>query len=62
MGNDCILRVSSTIFDPESRTTVSKNVEPYKMVIGAGQRSIGYRDKDNFNKCLNSGNFYGKYY
>ena len=43
-------------------TTVSKNVEPYQIIVGTGQRSIGYRDKNNFEKGLKKSNFYGKYY
>jgi acetyltransferase-like isoleucine patch superfamily enzyme len=43
-------------------TTVSKDVPKYAIVVGAGQRIIGERDKDFFEEGLSSENYYGKEY
>lgn len=43
-------------------TTVSKNVNNYEIVVGAGQRVIGYRDQKNFEMGLNSRDFYAERY
>ena len=41
-------------------TTISKNVEPYTIVVGAKQRIVGYRDKSNFIESLEKDNFFAK--
>ena len=43
-------------------TTVSKDVEAYQIIVGMGQRVLGFRDIDNFKKGLGKENFYGKFY
>lgn len=43
-------------------TTVSKDVKPYEIVVGMGQRVLGKRDEINFIKGLDAKNFYGKFY
>lgn len=43
-------------------STVSKDVKPYEIVVGMGQRVLGYRDEINFEKGLDAEKFYGKYY
>lgn len=43
-------------------TTVSKNINPYEIVVGSGQRVIGAREKEVFEEGLSNENFYGKEY
>lgn len=41
-------------------TTISKDVEPLTIVVGAQQRVVGYRDKDMFTEKLDKNNFFSK--
>lgn len=43
-------------------TTVSRDVQPYEIVVGSGQRVIGQRDRDTFDVALKEENFYAKHY
>lgn len=41
-------------------TTVSKNVDPYSIVVGAQQRVVGHRDRNCFVQNLEKDNFFAK--
>lgn len=43
-------------------TTISKDVLPYEIVVGMGQRVIGHRDKEGFETALKNRDFYAKHY
>ncbi len=43
-------------------TTVSKQVNPYEIVVGAGHRVIGTRDKETFEKAILNEDYFGKRY
>ena len=43
-------------------TTVSKNVSSYAIVVGTGQREIGLRNKEKFEKALKEENYFGTIY
>ncbi len=43
-------------------TTVSRDVQPYEIVVGSGQRVIGQRDRDTFDAALKEEDFYAKRY
>ena len=42
-------------------TIVTKNVKKGEIVVGMGQKVVGSRNLDNFDKLVNNGNFFGKY-
>lgn len=43
-------------------TTISKNVEPYDIVVGMGQRVIGKRNDKDFLNALQNEQFYAKFH
>lgn len=43
-------------------TTISKDVQPYEIVVGTGQKVIGMRNSEAFDAALKNENFYAKRY
>lgn len=41
-------------------TTISKNVSKGEIVVGTGQRSLGFRDEQDFDQLLKKESFFGK--